>query len=226
MANYIGLPLEKVRRATIAKDYELIITDSIHLIGKPGGYVLNQVPKPNSFVKRGRKVYITVSRYKADIVLSDNIPTLYGEKFEFKKQEFESLLQLKLVCSGTKYDPGPTGHILEARYKGQLLADEKIRTLGLTLEKGDSIQVIISVNEGGEMDVPNLRCKTLAEAKFELEAASLSIGLIETEGQIDNPNDAYIIFQNPAFEKGRKIKMNSSIQVKLSQTFPNDCEPQ
>lgn len=225
MANYIGLPLTKVERLAAAKDYELMITDSVHLIGKPGGYVLNQIPKQNSLVKRGRKVYLVISRYKADEIISDNLPTLYGEKFEFKNKEFDSQFQLKLRITGNKYDPGPSGHILEARYKGELIADENSRKLGVLLSKGDTIDVIISVSQGGEIDLPNLRCKTLAEARFEIEASGIKLGNITQDGEIPNLDDAYIISQSPAYEKSKKIKMESSIDLTLSQTYPDDCEP-
>ena len=226
LANYVGFSLIKVEKSAAAKDFELVITDSIHLIGKPGGYVLNQVPVANSFVKRGRKVYVTISRYKADEIISDNLPSLYGEKFDFKIQELESLFQLKLVRSSTRYDPGPTGHILEARYKGELIADEKSKKLGVILSKGDTIYVTISVNEGGEMELPNLRCKTLAEAKFEVEAADLKINNIIQDGDIMNLEEAYVIIQNPPFAKGKKIKMKSGIDITISQNYPDDCEPQ
>ncbi len=223
LPNYIGQPLSKIEKLAAGKGYELIITDSIHLIGKPGGYVLNQVPKPNSFVKRGRAIYLTVSRYKADELISDNLTTLYGEKFDFKKQEFESLYQLKLVVEGTKYDPGPTGHILEARYKGELIADQNNKRRGVILAKGDTIYVIISVNQGAELDLPNLRCKTLAEARFELEASTLHIANVMEEGTIDNLDEAIIISQDPPWQQGKKIKMNSQVNVTVQSSIPSDC---
>ncbi|MEP7197013.1 MAG: PASTA domain-containing protein [Saprospiraceae bacterium] len=226
MTNYIGQTVDKVIKMAAAKDYELVIADSVHLIGKPGGYVLNQIPRPNSYVKRGRKVYLIVSRYKADEVVSDNLPILYGEKFEFKRQEFESLFQIKLKISGTKYDPGPIGHILEVKYKGELLADEKSKKLGVLISKGDTLEVVVSVNEGGEIELPNLRCKTVAEAKFEIEASSLGLGSIINDEEIENLNEAYIIKQVPEFQKGKKIKMNSSINITVSMSFPDDCGPQ
>lgn len=55
LTNFVGQPLFKARKMAASRDYELVILDSVHLIGKPGGYVLNQVPKPNSFVKEGEK---------------------------------------------------------------------------------------------------------------------------------------------------------------------------
>ncbi|NOT36783.1 MAG: PASTA domain-containing protein [Saprospiraceae bacterium] len=225
MANYIGLPLSKVKLMAAAKDYEIVITDSVHLIGKPGGYVLNQIPKTNSLVKRGRKIYLVISRYKADEIISDNLPVLYGEKYEFKIKEFESQFQLKLKIVANKYDPGPSGHILEARYKGELIADENSRKLGIVLSKGDTIEVILSVSHGGEIDIPNLRCKTLAEAKFEIEASGIKVGNITQDGNIENLDDAYIISQKPTYEKSKKLKMESTIDVTISQTYPDDCDP-
>jgi len=225
LTNFVGQPLFKARKMAASRDYELVILDSVHLIGKPGGYVLNQVPKPNSFVKRGRKVYITISRFKADEILSDNIPNLYGEKYDFKKQEFESLYHIKLMIAETRYDPGPSGHILEASYHGMLLANEENKAKGLSLSKGDTVLVVISVDRGGEIDVPQLRCKTLGEAKLELSAMKIELGNINQEGDIEDQDNAYIIRQEPTYEKGKKIKMGSSVQLTISQTYPDDCEP-
>ncbi|MCC6816235.1 MAG: PASTA domain-containing protein [Saprospiraceae bacterium] len=225
LANYIGQPLEKVKRLAAAKDYDLIITDSIHLIGKPGGYVLNQTPKPNSMVKRGRSIYLVISRYKADEIISDNLPTLYGEKFDFKARELESLFQLKLRVSEQKFDPGPSGHILAAYYKGKLIANDKGRELGIIMSKGDTIEIVISTDAGGEIDVPNLRCKTLAEVRFETEASKINIGVIQQEGIVENMEEAYVIAQSPAFEKSKKIKIQSTIDLTVSSNYPDDCPP-
>ncbi len=225
MANYIGLPLQKVELMANAKDYEIIITDSVHLIGKPGGYVLNQTPKHNSMVKRGRTIYLVVSRYKADELISDNLPTIYGEKYDFKSRELESLYQLKLKIVGNKYDPGPSGHILEARRNGELIADADGKKLGVVMYKGDTIEIIISSNQGGEINIPNLKCKTLAEARFEIEASGIKLGIVSQEGVVENLDDGYIISQSPEFDKSKKIKMQSSISVTVSQTYPDDCQP-
>lgn len=225
MANYIAQPLSKVELMAAAKDYEIVITDSVHLIGKPGGYVLNQTPKPNSLVKRGRTIYLVISRYKADELISDNLPTIYGEKFDFKSKELESLYQLKLKIVGNKYDPGPSGHILEARRNGELIADKDGKKPGVVIFKGDTIEIIISSSLDGEIEVPNLKCKTLAEARFEIEASGIKLGNISQEGDIENLEDAYIISQSPVYEKSKKIKMQSSIQLTVSQAYPDDCQP-
>lgn len=221
LAKYEGINIIKAKKHAAAKGYEIIVNDSIHILGKPGGIVISQIPLAKSMVKRGRKIYVTISRYVADIVLSDHLPDLYGKKLEHKIPELQNSFELKTKVIGSEYDSGPEGHILKVYYKNQLIVDAKTNLKNIQLFKGDTLSFIVSNKSGGEVDIPNLKCKTLDEVKFLLNTSELELGDIEEIEGITDPNQAYIISQDPP--ANTKARIGSKVQVKIQQTKPEEC---
>jgi hypothetical protein len=224
LPNFIGAKIKVAEKKAKSKDFEFIVTDSIYLSGKPGGHVLSQVPVPGSKVKRGRKIYVTVTRYMPDIVLSEHLPVMYGKKLEHMQIELYNLYELRCGVLGYKYDPGPPGHILEIYYKGTLLADAKSKREDIELYRGDTLGFIVSTTAGGEIEIPSLRCMTLAEAKFLLAASKLEVGKIKLENEEEFSDDNYyIINQSPAAGSGELIKMGEKINLVIQEDLPPDC---
>ena len=226
LGKYVGIPLIDAKKHADPRGFEIIVTDSIHLIGKRGGVIISQVPKPGSLVKRGRKIYVSITRYNPDIIDSEELIGLYGKKYEHKRAELESLFQLKTKIAGAEYDPGPTGHILKVVYHGELILDSKIQKKGIKISKGDTLQIIISKQKDGEIEIPNLKCKTLTEVRFELEASQLLLGDINYDGEIDEPEEAYVIKQEPMYKSGSSIKLGERISITIHQNKPQDCDNQ
>lgn len=226
LGKYVGIPLNEAIKHADPRGFEIIVTDSIHLIGKRGGVVISQIPKPGSLVKRGRKIYVSITRFNPDLIDSEELIGLYGKKFEHKRAELEALFQLKTKILGAEYDPGPTGHILKVLYHGELILDSKTQNKDIKISKGDTLQIIISKQRDGEIEIPNLKCKTLAEVRFELEASQLQLGEINYDGEVAEPEDAFVTGQNPPFKSGNLIKLGDKISITLQQNKPQDCENQ
>lgn len=226
MPKFIGVNVNKAIKTAEAKGYEMVVADSIHKVGVRGGIVISQVPRPASIVKRGRKIYVTVTRYNPDLILSDHLPDLYGKKFEFKKTELENAFGIRTKVVGFKFDPGPIGHIIEVRYQNELLADANRKTNGVQIAKGDTLYFILSTDKGGELNLPDLRCKTVAEVKFLLTASKLELGTIKKEGDVSSEDDAWVISQEPEYSADKKIKMGDSVSITISETRPEDCDHQ
>jgi beta-lactam-binding protein with PASTA domain len=55
--NLIGKSYANVEDENNPNDFEYVITDSTYFPGQPGGMIMEQDPKPASFVKNGRKIY-------------------------------------------------------------------------------------------------------------------------------------------------------------------------
>ena len=221
--NYVGAKVEKAEKHALSKSYELVVTDSIHIIGKAGGMVISQIPIAGSKVKRGRKIYVTITRYNADVVMSETLPVLYGKKLEHKQQELYNSYELKSGILDYKFDPGPSGHILEVYYKGKLIANAKERISGISISKGDTLGFILSKSEGGEIELPNFVCKTLSEAKFILAASKLEIGKLIKSEDVTSEDDAFISAQKPVYGSGIKIKMGESVDFELTAEKPDGC---
>jgi beta-lactam-binding protein with PASTA domain len=215
--------LEKARDLAGEHNYELIVDDSVHVIGKEGGIVLRQNPEPGSKVKEGRKVYLTTSKYIPDMVDITSLPELYGKNYTRKERELRQGFALQTRISGKKYDNGPENHILAVIFRGDTIIDKGGRVKNLKFPKGATLDMVISTQSGGKVPIPNLRCMTYAEAKFIIESYRLTLGPAEADGTVADFDEAFIWRQEPPFEEGTKMEMGSPITVFLTAGKPIDC---
>ena len=145
------------------------------MVGKEGGIVLDQNPKPKSEVKEGRKVYVTITKYDPDKVLVSELPLLYGNDYSQKSVELRHRGILTKI-RGKKYDSGDPNHILEVYYKDELIIDQSVLKGNVKINKGESLEFVVSDREGGEITIPDLVCYSLSEAEFVLEQHNLLKG--------------------------------------------------
>ncbi len=222
LAKFEGMDLRSVSRKASVKGFQLVVVDSVFVLRKPGGIIVSQVPKPGSIVKRGRSVYVTVSRYTAETFSSDRLPDLYGKKYEHSKAELYNRFELHSRIAGTKFDPGQEAHVLEVYYKGTLLCNDTVNNKNILLQKGDTLDFIISSNKDGQITVPDLDCKTLAEAKFIIAASKLSTGKILFDGPLTDEDLLFVVDQKPAFNE--KILIGDEVHLSVSKVKPDRCQ--
>lgn len=223
LADLKGMTLEEATDVTDRHDFELVISDSIFVVGKNGGIILDQNPKPGSFVKEDRKIYITVTKHSADKILVKNLPTLYGNAYEQKKKELE-YRNIKSNIKSYQYDFGEPNHILEVWYKGQLIISKDVKKDDVEIEKGGVLEFVLSEKEGGEIPIPDLRCMTLAEATFLLESSKLMLGEVIRQGNSNFPDDRwYILDQEPVYDGISVIERGQTIMVTIVPVLPANC---
>ena len=177
---------------------------------------------PGSKVKRKRTAYLTVTKNKADEIPSSRLPVLYGKSYERKSRELKNGFELFTTIAGYKYDPGPENYILAVIYERDTIVSAKERKMDVMIEKGGSLSFVLSKSTGGEVDMPNMVCKTFAEALF--LARSINIQLTEEvlSGFQDRYN-AYVIEQSPPFVPGAKINMGDTLHLTLDIEQPGFC---
>lgn len=219
MPNYIGESVADAKGDAEGKTFEIIVNDSIHRVGQPGGLILNQNPKGGSIVKENRKIYVMVTKHQADIMMSEHLTSnLYGQDFHMIRSRLENQ-EFKTEIKDTRYDRGAPNHILEVWYNGKNITDKS----GIKIEKGSTISFVLSKNEDGQIEVPDLVCKTLTEATLLLDFSKLSLGEVIPYEDLDNQNSAYIYKQDPPSGLGNKITMGSSIRLFISKDKPKAC---
>ncbi|HRG69953.1 MAG: PASTA domain-containing protein [Saprospiraceae bacterium] len=223
LQKYVGVTLANAKKHAEPRGYEIIVSDSLYIKGRAGGLIVSQIPLPGSQVKRGRKIYVTLTKYQAESFQAELLPILYGKKYEFKRTELFNLFELNSKIKGVKFDPGPENHILEVYYHNQLLINGSERKTNVTIAKGDTLEFVISTKVGGEVPIPNLICQTLAEAKFLLSSSKLELGTIVEEGAITDPETAYIVKQIPEAQDGQTIELGSSFKITIVQQKPENC---
>ena len=223
LPDYTGYQYEDAFRDAKKKKFRMSIADSLHILGKPGGEILKQNPAPHSLVKQKRMIYVTITKRSPDKILSGRLPEMYGKNFGRKQRELAEHFQIKSKVIERRYDPAEEGQILEVRYKGKTIMDNRGRDNEVQIEKGDFLEFIISEKSGGKVVVPNLICKTFEEAQFLLENLGLLVGDVENEENVDELSSAFVVAQDPLAD-GTSIEMETPIKLTVRSERPAGCE--
>ena len=222
MPDYTGYQYEDAMADATQRKLRMSIQDSLHILGRPGGIILKQNPSPSSLVKSNRMIYVTITKRGKDKILSARLPEMYGKNYERKKQELADHFQIKSRIVDTKYDPGDPGQILSVRYNGEVITSAKGRNNEVQIVKGDYLEFVISAKTGGDVEVPDLTCKTLEETQFLLESLNLKMGNVRELDTIRDRANAFVITQEP-MASGQMIQMQSPIHVTIQQSKPESC---
>ncbi|HLT73041.1 MAG TPA: PASTA domain-containing protein [Cyclobacteriaceae bacterium] len=223
MPDYTEVPVDQAMADARKRNFRMGIQDSIHVLGKDGGIILKQNPTPGSVVKSQRMIYVTVSKYRPDQIMSSRLPELYGKSYERKKKELAEHFEIQSRIVDTKYDPGDPDQILEVRYKGEVLFDSRGRKNDVPIEKGDYLDFVISSKSGGKVLVPNLVCKTYEEAEFLLASLGLRVGSVQQQEPVEHLPAAWVINQSP-LHGGEAIDMDSEVNLTVSSNKPEECQ--
>lgn len=222
MPNLDGEFIETANDIVKKHKFKLEKADSVFIVGKPGGLIINQNPKPGSKVKRGRTIYLTVTKDKADEIPSSRLPVLYGKSYDRKSRELKNGFEIFTRVVEEQYDAGPENYILAVIYEGDTIVSSEIRKLDVMIEKGGQLDMVVSKSTGGRLELPNMVCKTYSEAVF--LARTLNINLdAELDPDVMDRYDAFIYRQTPTFSPESMILMGDTIKVFLGEDRPLHC---
>ncbi|HAY72102.1 MAG TPA: hypothetical protein DCX89_09455 [Saprospirales bacterium] len=222
LPDYTNQTIEAATRDAEAKNFIIVVDDSIHRVGIRGGIILDQNPKPLTKVKERRKIYVTISKSTADKIKLKDLPELYGRNFLSKKKELE-LRQIRSVIKGYKFDLGEPDYIMEAYYRGRLIVSSQGELKNIEIEKGGTIEFILSKKSGGAVSIPDLYCKSVEEAAFILESANLRIGQVQKDGAITSEMEGYVIGQHPPYHPDSTIIFDTPVDLIISEDKPAGC---
>ncbi len=209
---YIDQDISSAQKDAKKKSFELIVNDSVHIVGKAGGIIQNQNPPYGSQVKEGRKIYVDITKYQADIIeLADALP-LYGQDYELKKAE----LARKTIYSEIKefrYDGLSSNTILEVWKGAELLIDVQKDLNTLRLPKGTTLSFVVSTQEGGSHEIPALVGNSVKTARWIVERNRLRIGTITWQGEIGEEDEAEVVSQSPVYDGISSLSTGSSVDI-------------
>lgn len=221
--DYLEKGFNEAKELAAEKTFELIVTDSIHIVGKAGGLIIDQNPGPNSEVKENRKVYVRTTKYSPDKLKVKDLPSLYGRDYD---QVVVTLKQLYLNCKvkERKYDNGQPNHILEVYYDGtKIISTDTIKT-NVEIEKGGTLEFVLSKNDGGSVEVPDFACKTVIDVKALLQYSRLNLGEITEAETIKDIEYGYVVNQSPSPNEKGRIPFGTPIDITISPRKPKNCE--
>lgn len=202
-----GLPLDKAEQLLSEKKLRYIITDSMYFDDKPRNSVLEQNPAPQSKVKEGRFIYITINSHAAPPV---NMPNLLDVSL---RQAEAMLASVGLKPGKLEYRPDIAKDVvLDIRYNGRSIQPNT------KVPKGSVIDMVLGDGLGGEeVSLPDLSGLTLEEARNLLSSTALSVGSVVYQGTISDSASAKVFRQNPAYTDGASVSSGQPVDLFLKQ---------
>ena len=205
--NLKGLSVENAVQLLESEGFRYQI-DSVFIMDKKAGLVLEQDPDPNTNVKDNRMVYLTI--------VSSQTPDV-----NFPDIENKTLVEAQAMLSNYGLKIGDTTYqadIARDAILGFSFAGQAIR-IGQKIPKGSRIDLILGDGFGAsEVDLPDLIGLTLSEAMFSIKGASLTLGSTTYDGVVRDSANAKIIMQTPSFipDSLNKISIGTRINLVLS----------
>lgn len=202
-----GLKIEDAIHVLEQKKLRYIISDSLYFDDKPKLSILEQNPAPQSKVKEGRFVYITINSNKAPQV---NLPNLLDVSL---RQAEAMLASTGLKVGKFIYKPDIAKDVvLDVQYMGGSIQP------GVKIGKGSAVDLVLGDGLGGEsIDMPDLTGLTLEEANNLLQSSSLTLGSVVYMGSISDSASAKVVRQNPPFTEGATINGGQPIDLFIRQ---------
>jgi eukaryotic-like serine/threonine-protein kinase len=203
----VGKNLDKTRTELEAKDFEVVVQDSVYYDSLAPSVIVKQVPEADAVVKVNRTIYVTVNRVVPPDV---DMPNLVGYSFRNAEGVLKNL-GLKLGDTTNRADFAKNS-VLEQTYKGESI------TPGTKLKIGSRISLVVGSGIGNEdMPVPKLVGLTLNEAKVLLEAQGLILGPVIPAPMVRDTGAAYVVRQSPApeNEQGKRFRIRPGQMVDL-----------
>ncbi len=222
--NYVGILQEDAREDAEDHSFQLVIEDSVFMVGKPPGLIIAQNPVAGSKVKEERKIYVTITKQQADMIPFASLPMMYGKEINVIRKILKQQYKIDCEILSERYDQGPPNVILEVIYEGDTLVNARRKSPKYAqVSKGSTIQFVISKDVSESVQMPDLVCQPLAEADFLLKANRLTLGDIYLDETVTNRQTAYVIKQAPPYTNGLIATKGDTISLWLTQAKPARC---
>jgi len=200
--NYIGMTMTQVGGLESSRDFKLLVVDSIYDYTRKPGTIVSQDPLPNTKVKPGRTVYLSLISFRPEQI---SMPEL----IDLSLRQGKALLQtygLKLGNVRVVPDLAENA-ILKATINGHVVKP------GTLIPKGSLVDLMIGSGSGaGQPAIPFLIGKTRDVAVIELKRAGFKIGNESYSGDSDSTN-ARVYEQEPKYVYGKRIDAGTSFTL-------------
>ncbi len=202
-----GLSIDDAISILDAKHLKFMITDSLFFEDKPKNSVLDQNPSPQSKVKEGRVIYLTLNSTNAPLV---NMPNLIDVSL---RQAQVMLQSIGLKPGRLIYKPDIAQNVVL-----QQLYNNTDISAGDKIAKGSIVDLVLGDGLGqGDVSLPDLTGLTLDEARNLLSSSSLNTGSVVYQGVIKDSLSTKVFRQSPAYSDGVMVGSGQAVDVFLKQ---------
>ena len=197
-----NLSLDEMQNLLDDRDLRYEVEDCTFVAGARPLTVVQQYPRPNSKVKDGRKIYVTITRRVAPLVAMPQLVNL-----TFRSAEL-NLRSLGLELGEQKYVPDVAKNaVLHQLYNGKEIAP------GAPVPKGSKIDLEIGDGLGSTMfEVPNVVGLPLDEAEAAIRGSNLKVG---TKISVADPEKEVgtVVRQHPEARSGERIRVGETMDL-------------
>lgn len=182
----LGKNFNQAKDILLQNKLNIKIADSIFVLDRMPGEILDQDPSTNEMVKEGRSVYVTINSLVPPGV---KMPDL---KFVSLRQA-EAILQTYGLKTGKlSYEPDlAKDAVLKQMFKGKLIS------AGEEIPKASSIDLVLGDGRGNtEIQIPDLTGMSRVEALVLLKGIGLNVGMEVYEDGADS-STAVVYKQEP-----------------------------
>lgn len=200
--NYVGLQMDQISSLESSKDFALIVVDSIYDYTSKPGSVISQDPLPETKVKPGRAIYLSLVSYMPEQV---SMPAL----IDLSLRRAKALLQTYgLKLGGIRIVPDIAENaVLKVTVNGRVV------TPGTQIRKGSIVDLVIGSGSGGnQAAIPFLIGKTRESAFGELSRLGFVVGSESYSGDSDSTN-AQVYEQMPVYVYGKRVDAGTSFSL-------------
>ncbi|HVW96303.1 MAG TPA: PASTA domain-containing protein [Mucilaginibacter sp.] len=201
-----GLQVERAMQLLKEQGFEYKI-DSVYVLDKEPGAVVEQDPDPGTNVKENRTIYLTVvTRLAPPVKMPDLEPYTYREAVA-------TLANYGLKVGDTTYKPDiARDRILEVNFGGQPIKP------GTPIPKGSRIDLVLGNGEGAsEVEIPDLVNQDFDAAKFVIRNGGLTLGNVTYQGVITDSTNLVVVAQSP-IRKDSTSKASNGSRINLTVT--------
>lgn len=201
LPDMVGRNIEELQ-ADNPIELDVVVLDSIFRPGEEGGRILTQDPKAGTMVKKGRKLYITMTAYTPEDAV---MPELAGLTV---RQAVNELLACGLQVGKLKFVEDPyKNNVIDQTCKGKTLY------AGQQIERGSVVDLVVGLGDGsGRSIVPFTLGKTADRARRDIVAASLNVGK-EHFGGVRNRLTAVVYKQEPDYTGVSKYPYGTQVDL-------------
>ncbi len=192
---------------------DIVIMDSIFRPNTEGGLILTQDPKAGTAVKKGRKLYITITAYSPEDAV---FPELAGLTV---RQAVSELRGCGLEVGHLKFVEDPYKNtIIDHTCKGKTVY------AGQQIERGSIIDLVVGLGDStGSSVIPFVIGKTAELARRDIIASSLNVGKEHFRG-VKNRNTAVVYKQEPDYTGVSRYNYGTSIELWYIDADDTDIE--
>lgn len=183
-------------------ELDVVVMDSIFRPGEAGGLILTQDPKAGTMVKKGRKLYITMTAYTPEDAV---LPELAGLTV---RQAVNELYAEGLVVGKLKFVEDPyKNNVIDQTCKGKTIY------AGQQIERGSVVDLVVGLGDGsGRSVVPFTIGKTADKARRDIVSASLNVGREHYSG-VKHRQTAVVCRQEPDYTGVSKYPYGTSVDL-------------